>query len=94
MLWFLLCFCNSVELKPGTYVNALTFDINMNWSTFLYLYCFIYFVIVIYTVFAKINMQILPSFLLLYVIMVKGIVQPNSVFLLSNKLLQMFFFVN
>ncbi len=36
-------------------------------------------------------MQILPSLFLLYVIMVKGIVQPNSVVLLSNKILQMFF---
>ncbi len=77
MLWFLLCFCNSVGMKPGTYVNTLTFDINMNWSIFLYFVFVLFYIFCdcnIYTVFAKINMQILPSLLLLYVIMVKGIV--------------------
>ncbi len=38
MLWFLLCFCNSVGMNPGTYVNTLTFDINMNWSIF-FIFC-------------------------------------------------------
>lgn len=62
VLWFCFVFAtdfNSVKLKAGTCINALTFSINMNLSIFsICIVCFIYFVIVIYTVFAKINMHI------------------------------------